>query len=152
MSKDKSDKTGTAFFVVSFIFTAIFFLVVIGINPGPIDKPGFDVPVQFSRAEALGRVVSWMEVVDENINYGKELYAVNCVFCHAAGGQDRIVEKSDPLPYRDMYNIIVEGYQGVHVFSHFPQRERLALVAYLQSLRPGNVKVDSDANYYLEER
>ncbi len=141
-SKDSFGTFGMLLFAVSFIGVSIFFVYVVVINPGGVDTGVFDVPIQFSKAQADERTTSWKETSAENVTYGEHLYKVNCTVCHVQANKDMVQERllngslkfgNTPLA---LYRTVRKGFDGQHRFDYIPEKEKWALVAYMRSKMP----------------
>lgn len=152
------NKLGMFVFCFAFVLTIIFFIYVGVINPGPIDTGVFQVPLQFSSAEAQERTTSWKALTPENIAYGATLYQVNCTSCHAQSGADVALQRasSGGLKYGsaplEMYRFVRNGVESHPRFDYIPEREKWAMIGFIRSKAP-NPAEDSDGAWkaFLKE-
>ncbi len=130
MSSNKFNGGGIFFFGASFLITLLFFVAVILLNPGALDKQLSYVSPQFTMNEAKERVQSWLSQEQD----GKRLYQVHCAFCHSSSGKDEIL----PLIFEgrtteNLYATLEDGIRGEHHFSHLPKSIKLSIISYLRS-------------------
>lgn len=138
-SNDSYGKFSMLLFVFSFILTIVFFIYIIIINPGPIDTGVFEVPVQFSKAQADERTTEWKALTPENIAAGEQFYKINCNMCHGQTGTDIVLERavSGTLKYGqtplEVYRSISKGFEGQHRLDYIPEHDKWLLVDYIRS-------------------
>lgn len=138
-SGDTYGRSSMVMFVLSFIGVLIFFGYVIVINPGGIDTGLYEVPLQFSKAQADAEVNSWKELSADNLAYGAQLYKVNCTFCHTKDGKDMIIQRveSGDLKYGktplEIYRVVRKGFDGGHRFDFIPEKEKWAMISFMRS-------------------
>ncbi|PIT99591.1 MAG: hypothetical protein COT74_11370 [Bdellovibrionales bacterium CG10_big_fil_rev_8_21_14_0_10_45_34] len=162
-TKDLSNATGKLIFLLSLIITPIFFIFVIGSNPGPIDIERLEAQAKFPKGESLDRFVIWAGGSKELTDLGSGLYQVNCQNCHTVSGAgvDAVRQKflsggaEGGLPLLDTYWLIANprGLASVpeHRFDRFSFEAKWALTHYLkgnyidgkvpsEKVSPGDVK------------
>ena len=143
-SGDKHNRLGLVGFIVVFIISVGFFGYVIMKSPESIDNKPPVQAVGLSHEELLTRDRGWRQTSPEAVAKGKELYAVNCAFCHTQNGGDAILQRYGTKENRhgvtpiDLYKIVVRGLPevGMKKMDHIPAESRWAIVHYIRSLLP----------------
>lgn len=113
-------------------------------SPESIDTKPPVQAVGLSHEELLTRDRGWRQSTPEAIAKGKDLYAVNCNFCHAESGADIVMKKYGTKENRygvtpiAIYKAIAQGLPdvGMKKMDHIPAESRWALVHYIRSLIP----------------
>ncbi len=90
-----------------------------------------------SRSAGIGELMATSpetQLVD-----GKQLYHINCVRCHGENGRAQYRKAPDLARFAkgDAYadHLLVNGLNSMPAFAHLNENQRLAVIAYLNSLR-----------------
>jgi mono/diheme cytochrome c family protein len=143
-SNDKHNRLGLVGFIVVFAASVIFFVYIVMKTPGTIDAKPPVQAVALSHEEILVRDRGWRQATPDSIALGKELYAVNCAFCHTQDGKDIVMKKYETKGNRygikqiDLYKTIAKGMPeiGHKKMDYIPAASRWAIVNYIRSLLP----------------
>ena len=90
-----------------------------------------------SRSEGIGVLTATSP--ETQLADGQRLYAVNCVRCHGENGRAQYRKAPDLARFAkgDAYadHLLVNGLNTMPAFAHLNENQRLAVIAYLNSLR-----------------
>ncbi len=158
MSKDLSNPAGAKGYAIASLLSVLLFVYVVLGQPGPIDQKATAVAKSFSAEDYQKRYKEWMTPSAEMTDLGKDLYAVNCVFCHAAGGADSVEQKVQSIQRTrptsvGIYLFVKHGSDKHPRFDFLPIRERHALTQFLLSksgIKTEPSKSDLEALYAEE--
>lgn len=149
--------SGYLTFAACFAVATLFFIVIVFLQPGPVDAMGEELPTGMTSEENIARKEKWYQTSAEAIQRGAEVYTLNCAYCHNQSGAavlDRM--KSGSLKNGgkqiELFRTITRGMEGQHRFEYLVENDRWALVHHLRSLNP-NLPSSSKSEFkkYLKE-
>ena len=149
--------SGYLTFAACFAVATAFFIVIVFIQPGPVDAKSDALPQGITSEENQARKEKWYESTAESIQRGGEVYSLNCAYCHNDSNLGILEKvKTGELKHggkqMDLFITITKGMTGKHRFEYLVENDRWALVHYLRSLNP-NLPSSSKSDFkkYLKE-
>lgn len=137
------NRLGMITFLACMAVSALFFIFIIVIDPGPVDAQEIP-PVGLTPKQYVERKEVWIKSTPESIARGEQSYKLNCAFYYQVNGKDSFLEmfKSGDLPNKgtelEVFRMISKGNAelGIMKIDHIREDERWNIVHYLRSLNP----------------
>lgn len=122
------------FFVVVFVLTILFFVLVMWVNKGPIDKVVWEPVAPFTLEEKRQRNQVWRTSTPDMVKEGKQLFDIQ-VFGDIKPVFDLIKQGKYGRTEVELYRILTYGVPGTAFrnWDYLPQVVRWKIVHYLRS-------------------